>query len=83
MGDRPWWYKVATLLLVVHALSLVTWVTLRVFGAEPPDIPMGTATAIGAVYGLPALAYGLWKWRGYVGKTSDNSSYSRRRFKER
>jgi hypothetical protein len=39
-------------------------VTLRVFGSNPPEITMGTATALGAVYGLPALAYGLWKWRG-------------------
>lgn len=57
-------HKIITALLVLHSLGLVTWVTIRVFGDNPPQIPAGTATALTAVYGLPALAYGLWKWRG-------------------
>jgi hypothetical protein len=57
-------HQIITAILVIHAIGLVTWVTLRVFGSNPPEITMGTATALGAVYGLPALAYGLWKWRG-------------------
>jgi len=45
--------------LLIHAVGLVTWVTIRVFGDNPPDIPPGTATALAAVYGLPALSYGV------------------------
>lgn len=60
--------------MVLHALALVTWVTIRVFGSNTPDIPMGTATALATVYGLPALAYGLWKWRGGKVNNSDQDS---------
>jgi|TARA_A100000171_G_scaffold51185_1_gene64733 hypothetical protein len=60
-----------TLGLVIWGLTLVTWVTWRVFGDSPPDIPMGTATAFGAVFGLPAVLAGAWKayrdWRGRGG----------------
>ena len=61
--DLIYRHRVISAFLVIHALALVTWVTVRVFGDNPPEISMGTATALGAVYGLPALAYGLWKWR--------------------
>ena len=57
-------HKIPTALIVLWMLGLVTWVTLRVFGENPPDIPGSTATALGMVYGLPAIAVGLWKWRG-------------------
>ena len=49
--------------LAIHATGLVTWVTIRVFGGHPPDIPPGTATALAAVYGLPALSYGVARMR--------------------
>lgn len=56
-----------TLGLMIWGLTLVTWVTVRVFGHAPPDVPMGTATAFGAVFGLPAVLVGGWKayreWR--------------------
>ena len=57
--------SVVITLLVLHAISLVTWVTLRVFGENPPDIPAGTATALAAVYGLPALSYGIMRARRF------------------
>lgn len=61
-------HAVVPLVLTIWGLALVTWVTGRVFGEQPPDISMGTATAFGAVFGLPALLAGLWKayreWRG-------------------
>lgn len=57
-------HKVLTALIVLWLLGLVTWVTLRVFGDNPPDIPGGTVTALATVYALPAIAVGLWKWRG-------------------
>jgi len=50
-------------LLIMHSVGLVTWVTVRVFGGNPPDISPGTATALAAVYGLPALSYGITKAR--------------------
>lgn len=56
--------KLIALLVVIWALSLVTWVTWRVFGIAPPVISAGTAAAFGSVIGLPALAVGLWKWKG-------------------
>lgn len=53
------WKAIAAVCLTIHAAVLVTWVTIRVFGDDPPDIPPGTATALAAVYGLPALSYGV------------------------
>lgn len=55
-------HKVVSVLTIVWMMGLVTWVTWRVFGA-PPDIPTATAAAYATVFGLPALAIGLWKWR--------------------
>lgn len=51
------------MLIILWALGLTTWVTLRVFGAQPPDIPGGTAAAFATLFALPATAAGLWKWR--------------------
>jgi len=56
--------------LLIHAVGLVTWVTIRVFGDDPPDIPPGTATALAAVYGLPALSFGVAKIRRKVRNAS-------------
>ena len=55
--------RVLAAVVILWAVGLVTWVTWRVFGPEPPEIAAGTATALGAVYGLPALAIGLLRWR--------------------
>lgn len=54
-------------LVVIWTLALCTWVTWRVFGNNPPDIPTGTAAAFATVFGLPAVAVGLWKWRSERG----------------
>ena len=54
---------VMTSIIVLWALSLVTWVTYIAF-TDPPDIPTGTAAVMATIYGLPALAFGLWKWKG-------------------
>lgn len=56
----------AVVLLVTHAVGLVTWVTIRVFGPNPPEISGGTATALAAVYGLPALSYGIREAQRYA-----------------
>ena len=57
-------HKILTALIVVWLLGLVTWPTYRVFSENPPEIAAGTATALATVYGLPAIAVALWKWRG-------------------
>lgn len=56
----------AAALLVIHAVMLVTWVTIRVFGPNPPEISGGTASALAAVYGLPALSFGIREAQRYA-----------------
>lgn len=64
MSDKKEALKlIAAGVLTLHAVTLVTWVTWRVFGDDPPEIPPGTATALAAVYGLPALSYGVMQIR--------------------
>lgn len=60
-----WLHKnaIVTLFLILWSVILVSWVVYRVFGDIPPDIPTNTVAALGTVFGLPALAFGLWKWR--------------------
>lgn len=44
-------------------LLLVIWVTLRVFGADPPTVPAGTATAYATFCGAGLAAiWGLYKY---------------------
>ena len=56
-------HAVITLLIILWALGLTTWVTWRVFGDDPPVITATTAAAFATLFALPALAVGLWKWR--------------------
>ena len=44
-----------SLAVILWAITLTTWVTIRVFGDSPPDVP--------TVFGLPAIGVGIWKWR--------------------
>jgi hypothetical protein len=53
-----------TVFFVSWMFGIVSWVTWRVFSPEPPVISGTTAAALATVYGLPAVAVGLWKWRG-------------------
>lgn len=57
---------VAVGVLVTHAVGLVTWETIRVFGPNPPEISGGTASALAAVYGLPALSFGIREAQRYA-----------------
>ena len=52
-----------TALIVLWMMVIVTWVTWVAF-TDPPDIPATTAGVVATIYGLPAIAAGLWKWRG-------------------
>lgn len=68
-------YKIISLIITVYFLVIVGWVTYRVFGANVPEISGGTAAALATVYGLPALAIGLLKWRGeFINKRDKNDS---------
>ena len=62
MPDFFYKHKIVSLLVVIWALGLTSFVTVVVF-VDPPDIPAGTVSALGVVFGLPALAVGLWQWR--------------------
>lgn len=66
MWDFMHKHRIPTALIVVWLLGLVTWPTYRVFSENPPEITGSTATALGIVYGLPAIAVALWKWRGKI-----------------
>lgn len=55
-------HKIISAFLVLWMVCLVSVITIKVFFA-PVDIPAGTITAFGTVFGLPALVIGLWKWR--------------------
>ena len=55
-------YGILTLLVVLWAMAVVSFVTIVTF-LNTPDIPTGTAAALATVYGLPAIAIGLYKWR--------------------
>ncbi|MZR63847.1 hypothetical protein [Alcanivorax sp. DP30] len=52
-----------SLVVILWAITLTTWVTIRVFGDSPPDVPAGTAAALTTVFGLPTLGFTVWKWR--------------------
>ena len=59
-----------TTLIVLWALGLVTWVTYVVF-SDPPNIPPSTAGVVATIYALPALAFGLWQWKGDAIRSKD------------
>lgn len=50
-----------TVALLAVLLAAWLWVTWRVFGSAPPDVPMGTATAY-ASFTVAPLIVELWKW---------------------
>ena len=56
-------YKIPTLMMLLWVIGIVTFATIRTFSETPPVISMGTASAFGALLGLPAIAVGLWRWR--------------------
>lgn len=51
-----------SIIIIAWALTLTTVITVKVF-FDPPDIPAGTVAAFGTVFGLPMLAFTVWKWR--------------------
>jgi hypothetical protein len=61
MNQKPETIALAVVVLLFVG-CLVGWVTFRVFGDAPPDIPGGTAAAYGALLGLPAVGVALYKW---------------------
>jgi len=55
-------YRIISTLFIVWAMVMVTVAICFTF-INPPDIPLGTVTALGSVLGLPAVAVGLYQWR--------------------
>lgn len=62
---RKWVYDhaIVSLGLIIWCVAIVSWVVVRSFSDNPPDIPTGTVAALGTILGLPAIVIGLWKWR--------------------
>lgn len=54
----PWTAKA----VVWWTVLLVSAVTIKAF-FDPEPIPSGTVAALGTVYGLPAVSFGLYKAR--------------------
>ena len=42
-------------MILISVVVILTWI-------NPPDIPTGTATALGVIVGLLATAIGLYQW---------------------
>lgn len=63
MASLLYKYHIVSTALLVWIIVMATWVLLRVFGENPPDISMGTATALGTVLGVPAVAIEFYRWR--------------------
>lgn len=53
---------------ILWCMLICSFVICRVFGDNPPDISMGTATAFGTFFALPAIAVQLMKFRHNKGK---------------
>lgn len=47
--------------VLLWACTLITWVTVEVF-TETPNVPSGTATALGIVVGILATVIGFYQW---------------------
>lgn len=55
-------HAIVSILLVIWMVALTSWVTYQVF-ADLKAITTQAAAAYGTLFGLPAIAIGLWKWR--------------------
>lgn len=53
--------KTLTLIASIWVMTLVTWITYKVF-TNPVDIPGGTAAAYATALGLPAIVFGWFQW---------------------
>jgi hypothetical protein len=51
-----------TIAAVIWIGLVLTWVIWRVFGDSPPEITGGTATAFGALLGLPPAIFAFYQW---------------------
>ena len=55
-------YRIVTLLWAAWTVGVVTFVVYQVF-IDITKITMPVATALASVFGLPAIAAGIMKWR--------------------
>lgn len=55
-------HRVVSTVVVLWALGVVTYATLRVFGVVT-EVNAAVVSAYTALLGIPAAAFGLWQWR--------------------
>jgi hypothetical protein len=75
-----WDRYIFTGLFILWAMTLISLVTLKVFGfiGEIPDIPAATGTTFGSMFGIGAIIE-VVRWRAKISKekkdaTSSNSN---------
>lgn len=49
--------------VLLWAISLITWATIRVFGTQTLHVTADSAAAFSALTGVLALAVALYEWR--------------------
>lgn len=62
MSEFLYRHKIASGLVLIWTIALVSWVTYQVF-VDITKITMQAAGAYATLFGLPAISVGLWKWR--------------------
>lgn len=62
MSEFIYRHKIASSVVLIWTIALVTWVTHQVF-FDITKITMPVAGAYATLFGLPALAIGLYQWR--------------------
>ena len=62
-SDFLYRHKIISALLVIWLMAIVSFVVYQVFSCDAIEISGQTAALASTVFGFPALAIGLWKWR--------------------
>jgi len=55
-------YGILSSLMMIWMMGIVTYVTYQVFN-DITQISAAATTAYATLFGLPAIAIGVWKWR--------------------
>lgn len=54
--------EAVTAVLLLWGTLGASWVTWRVFGDNPPDVPGGTAAAYATLFAVPPILVEFYKW---------------------
>lgn len=66
-------HGLVAILVLLWSVGVTTYIVLRVFSDNPPEISNGTVAALSAVLtSLLAVGYGFYKWR-VTGKDDTDS----------